>query len=365
MITRPLFCRHGLTLGLLATLLILAVGSSRFSGTQGASAPKEVRMFEVQSSDDLQKLRIEYMKLHDAGYEGRFEVRIAPGSYQPVGWDLQPGSERGSEPRRIDVILRGSPTALPTKLTGIDARSLQLEDLVISGRRSSPLLLQVSQELVMKRCALIGGQWSDPHGGRSYLEIQARGPKKGAREPVKVTIEDSWFVRNSQNAPLSLLSLTAASDDSAYFERADMRRVAFLGNAFDRELAIDFARQLHIEDSLFYRTWPVGGWLNASSTGKLRVEGSAFVVEQLDELVVSKGSPAVAFADSHIYVRSWSPDLEVPDELDIDEDAISGMEGFESREAIVAEATGMSADSLPSKELFAQLREALRPGAKE
>jgi len=355
-----LIARHGLALGLLATLLILAVGSSRFSDTQGAAAPNEVRMFEIQSSDDLQKLRIEYMKLHEAGFEGLFEVQIAPGSYQPISWDLQPAPEAASQPRRIDVVLRGSPTVLPVKLVGIDARSLRMEDLVISGRRSSPLLLQVSRELALKRCALIGGQWSDPHGGKTYLEIQARGPKKGAKEPVEVSIEDSWFVRNSQNPPLSLLSLTTAGDDSAYFERAHLRRVAFLGNAFDRELAVDFARQLHVEDSLFYRTWPVGGWLSCSSTGELLVERSVFVVERLDELVVSKGSPAVRFDDSQIFVRSWSPGQQLPEELEIDEGAVSGSQGLESQEAMMAEATRMSADGLPTRELFDQLREAMR-----
>ena len=221
---------------------IAAFSSTACQGPRGSepagpsSTPliSEDLVYQVQSAQDLLHLRAEYQRLADDGYDGTITVRFSSDTDFGAGWDLWP--QRGSPAMRrastIDLVIQGQGGTLPGPLSRVRARNLTLEDLRITGSRSVPLTFQVSGTFSMSHCAVVDGRWTDPNGGEAYVLVQGR---KGS-DAFRVSIADSWFLRNWQNPPMPLLLVAPATQHGAIPQEVVVRRSAFLGNAFASEI---------------------------------------------------------------------------------------------------------------------------------
>jgi hypothetical protein len=355
-----------LALALLGCALALPAGEVAAGGASKRSAPaaaraKARRAMEIKSAEDLLKLRTDYQEMWDAGFDGTLEVTIRAGTYPAVGWALSPNpsSKRKGDAPTIDVILRG-PATIPAP-GKVKARSLVIEELVLTGARSAPIELEVGKSFAMRRAALIDGRFGDPMYQGTFFEIRARGTK-GSKAPVTVAIDDSWFVRNFQEAkPMAMVGLTSATEFPGYFEEVSIRRSAFLGNAFMSELAVDFARKVKIEDSIFYKTWPGGTVLRFTSTADVTVKRCAFAVEEIGQVATVEETPPIAFEDSRIYARGWAPGQSPPPALRIDPPKIIDRKAFEPQEKPVAEAAKLPSTAVPPPELFKRIHAAFWP----
>ena len=264
------------------------------------SAPKESRVFDLKTSDDLLALNSEYQRLWDSGFDGKLEVAVGPGPIVAGGWSLEPGTPGGTA--RIDVVIRGSGGVLP--LPGrVRARSLRLENLAITGARSGPTEIHVATDFTMKRVMVVDARFSDPNFAGGYLEVFADGGKKNG---TKVSIEESWFVRNYQaDSPMQMISLLQRGEDAGHFDAVRVSRSAFLNNAFAVDLAIAYAGAVSVEDSLFYRTWPTGAEIRCTSCGAAELKRTTFVVEKVDQVAAVDATPAVQVTDSRVLIRDW------------------------------------------------------------
>ncbi len=315
-------------------------------------------MFEVNNTADLGTLSTEYMNLWTAGFDGTLEVKFAPGTYAAQGWSLIPDSfsRNRYEPPKIDVVLRGNGAVLAALPGTIRARSLRLENLVLTGMRSSSVLLQITKELVIKGCALIDTRFGDPNWMGSYVSIQARSTSKWRKSALTVLIEDSWFVRNFQgSSAMTMLAFEQDRTMPGYFRRVDIRRSMFLGNAYlTAELNFEVAQKVVIADSVFYKTWPSGTLIRATSCGKVIVKNSAIVVEQLDHVgAVSAGDPIV-FDGTRIY--SKTPKGKAPPAvLAIDPSMVLDRTLFEPHEAALKDATASPTTAVPGAAIRARI----------
>jgi hypothetical protein len=354
----------------LVAVVVLSVGCSRSHEGDRAgrsandeSSAKEIRMTDskrtvtIKTSDDLLALRSLYMNLWSEGFDGTLEVEFASGTYGPVNWSLAPDpNDRKSRNPRIDVVLRGSaPTVLSGLPTTIVARNLSLSDLILTGMRSAPVIWQVSGKLVMQRSMVIDSRFGDPNFQGAYIEVRAQSAGKLRKQPVQVLIEDSWFVRDFQStAPMTMLSLASAADNPAHYSDVTIRRSAFLGNAYATEVMIDFAKRVHIVESVFYKTWPAGKLLHCKSSAEVLISDSLFVVEDMDHIASTDHCPALRFEGSRISAKSWQPGAAIPKELAIDPSQLVARTGL-AGEDVLAEAAKIPADRMPTDELRKQL----------
>jgi len=319
-------------------------------------APKESRVFDVKSSNDLLSLNSEYARLWESGFDGTLEVNVGAGPFTPIGWDLRPSTPSGQA--RIDVVIRGGGAVFPFP-GHVQARSLRLENLVLTGTRSGPTEIRVSTDFTMKRSMLVDGRFADPNFAGGYLEVFADGGKKVA---AQATIEDCWFVRNFQTkAPMQMVSLLQRGEDAGYFERVRVRHSAFLGNAFAADLAVDFATSVAIEDSLFYRNWPTGSELRLTSCGAVTVERSTFAVEKIDQVAAVDASPPVLVRGSRILVRDWKAGGKPPPALSVSAGQIADRAAVGSADGVVAEViTALTTQpfKMPSPEVWQRVEAA-------
>ena len=111
------------------------------AGASQAQSAKESRVFQIQTTSDLGRLDGEYQRLWVSGWAGTLEVTIGPGPIEQTGWSLMPEKPEGEA--RIDVVVRGSGGVLP--LPGrVRARSLRLENLVVTGARIGPTEIRIA-----------------------------------------------------------------------------------------------------------------------------------------------------------------------------------------------------------------------------
>jgi hypothetical protein len=203
----------------------------------------------VASSDDLVDLYGRYIAMVESGCEERLELDFAPGVYGvasigPISLDL--GGNPAPRDPRIDVVLRGTPGA-PAVLRDlgilINARSVHLENLVITGRPQKLLECRVAKTFTMKSCVIAGNTWGGPWDGVSMHLSGVAG-----KDAYVVRIEDSWFVNNDQQSRAALLMIRGAT--GSYVERVELCRVGFVGNRTDCDLVIDEAREIQLEEVL-------------------------------------------------------------------------------------------------------------------
>jgi len=339
----------------------VAQSNDKVAANPVATAPKEKRVMDVKSVDDLMKLRTEYMQMWDAGFDGVLEVNVAPGIKGDTGWGLEPASEsaKRGDASTIDVVIRGQGGTLPTARR-MRARSLTFENVVLT-RKNAVMEMEVSTGLTLKGCLVVNGRGVARKAG-PWWTIRARSAQRGVKQPVNLTIEDSWFVHNVQaDDPESMLSLEVDAQAPGFFDNVVIRRTAFLGNAFARELDIQFARSTLIEDSLFYKTWPDGKLFSCKTAGQVEIKDSVLVVEDIGHLGEVDGCPPLAFEGSRVFVKGWAPGNAVPKSLKIDASAIEKREAFAAKEGEFKKAIALPADAIPPADLFGKLRAAARP----
>jgi hypothetical protein len=323
----------------------------------GQGAGKESHVFEVKSSADLPQLRIEYMRMWATGSPADLVVTIAPGAdLQPTGWALEP-EHPGEGKALIDVVIKGGGGVLPLP-DRVFARSLRIQDVILTGGRSGPSEMWVSNAFAIRRSMLVDARLTDPRWQGGVVEIFADG---GSHSGTDVSIEDCWFVRNYQSErPARMLSFTQRGQDAGYFSKVKVARSAFLGNAFGADLAVEYARAVSIEGSLFFRPWTGDGTeISCSHCEGVVVTGSTFALERADQAAAVEQTQPVLFQGSRVYARGWKAGAAPPAALDrstevADRAAFAG-------EAAAAEAITRATTQplqLPAPDAFAALARA-------
>lgn len=343
-----------------------AAGTSPKTASEEAKprpAAKESRMIHVESSEQLLKLRNEYQRMWDSGYDGTLEVDIAAADYSSVGWSLEPihGTEGAKRKPTIDVVLRGAPARLVAPRR-IRARSLRLEGLIITGE--FPMIeLEVAKEFSMKNCLVINNMGVKNHKG-PFLAVRAWGSRTGRPDPVHASIESSWFVRNMEDeSPMALIGFGPAQEVPGYFGAVEVRGTSFLNNSYSwTTLNVDSADHVLVDDCLFYKTWPAAGTLlSCMDSDGMKVENSSFVVDSLANLAEVKDCPPVAFEKSRVFVKGWNGSAEIPKTVAITPEMIVARKDFEPGEKVVEEAGKMGVDRMPPADLRKKLEAAFRP----
>lgn len=254
---------------------------------------------EVASSDDIAALYVRYIELVDAGHEGTLEIAFAPGVYGvasigPIRLDLG-GNPAPKEPK-IDIVLRGvsadSPAVLRDMGMLIHARSLRLENLILTGRSQELLDARVARAFELENCVIAGNSWGGPWGGVLMRVLGVHG-----QPAYTVDIADTWFVRNSQQSEAALLALAPAT--GSFIEEVRLRRVTFLENGTHADLRVHEARAIRAEDVLAVKA---GG----GGAAVLRYERADQVVIDRSTFIVDDPA-AVAFEDT----RAWHSGMEL------------------------------------------------------
>lgn len=321
---------------------------------------KESHVFEVKSSDDLPRLRIEYMRLWSRGTAGELRVTIAPGAGPLVGtgWSLEP-EHPGEGDALIDVIITGAGGVLPLP-DRVFAHSLTMEGVVFTGGRSGPSEIWIASGLTLRRSMLVDARLTDPVFQGGLIEVFADG---GRRTGASVTIEDCWFVRNFQaERPARMLDLNQRGEDAGYFDKVRVARSAFLGNAFAADLAIQYASSVSVEDSLFFRSWTgPGSELFCSHCEAVVVTGSTFAVEKAEQVAALEKTQPVLLQGSRLFARGAGAGAALPPALDPQTAGqMAERAGFPGEAAATEAITSAVAQPLrvPPAEAFARLRAA-------
>jgi len=340
-------------------------------GGRGASSPsraerpltspraKESHVFEVKTTDDLPRLRVEYMRLWSRGTPGELAVKIDPSAaLQATGWALEP-EHAGDGDALIDVVITGAGGVLPLP-DRIFAHSLRLEDVVLTGGRSGPSEIRVATGFTMRRSMLIDGRLTDPHWQGGFIEVFADG---GNRTAATVTIEDCWFVRNFQSErPARMIDFTQRGEDAGYFDKVRVVRSAFLGNAFAADLSVQYARTVSVEDSLFFRNWPgPGSEIACSHCEAVVVTGSTFAVEKAEQVAAVDKTQPVLLKSSRVLARGWKAGAALPAALDPATASQMADRAAFTGDAAVAEAITRAAAQplrVPTAEAWTRLRAA-------
>lgn len=319
---------------------------------------KETRVFEVKSSADLVNLRSEYMNLWESGFDGVFEVRFAAVPYTAAGWDLAPApdSKKKTAPATIDVVLRGESSAPPPPARVV-ARSLALEGLILKLQYGISEL-SVRDRLSMKGCLVVEGRGLEY--GQKLFSVLGLGDYGSTKtRPVTVAIEDSWFVRNFQGPQAApMLHFGSVEGAPTYFDSITIARSAFLGDAFDAELDLHFAKEVQITDSLFYKTWPDGVLIASTSSGDVIIERSVVIVEDTAHIARHGAeSPAIRLASStRVYAKTGA---RPPAGLAAEPGQFRERAAIADAEDLIAEAVRMPPSVIPGAELRRKLDAAL------
>lgn len=260
----------------------------------------------VASSDDIAALYLEYIELVDGKQETRLEIDIAPGTYGvatigPIRLDL--GGNPAPKQPAIDVVLRGPAGEQPAVLCDLGmlviARSLRLENLILTGRHQSVLDARVARALTIERCVVASNEWGGPWGGALLRVAGVYG-----QPAYRVDIRDSWFVRNGAQSEAALLEVAAAT--GSFVEHVELRRVTFLDNATHSDLLVREARAIYADDVLAVKSRAGGAAvLRYAHTSHVAIERSTFVVDDPAAIACDAPHPGGATAelgDSTIYV---------------------------------------------------------------
>jgi hypothetical protein len=248
---------------------------------------------DIERSDDLAALYGTYIELVERGRAETLELRVAPGvygvaSFGPIQLDL--GGNPPPRDPQIDVVIRGEPSTPPVVFHDlgllVHARSLTLENLILTGRHQGVLEARVARHFAMKRCVVAANSW-DPSWGGAVLRVTGMHDQPA----YTVELEDCWFARNGEQSPAALLALVPAT--GGYIERVELRGLRFLGNTTSVDLAIHEAREVRGRD-LFVIKDARGGqvFLRYDRCEKVALEHSTFVLG---------GAGALASEDT----RSW------------------------------------------------------------
>lgn len=256
---------------------------------------------DIESSDDLAAMYVKYIELVDSGQEETLELCVAPGEYGvasigPIQLDLC-GNPPPRDPR-IDIVIRGEPSTPPVVFRDlgilVQARSLTLENLILTGRHQGLLEARVARHFAMKHCVVATNSW-DPSWGGTLLRVTGMHDQPA----YTVDIEDCWFARNGEQSPSALLALGPAT--GGYIERVGLRNLRFLGNATHVDLAIHEAREVRGSE-LFVVKDARGGqvFLRYDRCEKVVLDRSTFILG---------GAAALASEDT----RTWFSGVQLAD----------------------------------------------------
>jgi len=234
---------------------------------------------EVRSSDDIAALYVTYIELVDSGREETLDIVLAPGDYGvasigPIRLDLG-GNPEPKDPK-IDVILRGASADPPAVLRDlgmlVTARSLRLENLILTGRSQALLEARVARAFELESCVVLGNSWGGPWGGVLMRVLGVHG-----QPAYSVDIADTWFVRNSQQSQAALLALAPAT--GSFIDEVRLRRVTFLENSTHADLQVHEARAIRADDVFAVKDGAGGAAvLRYERAEQVVLERSTFVV---------------------------------------------------------------------------------------
>lgn len=259
-------------------------------------------MFKVQSKADLTRLEAEYRALWRRGFEGTFEVAVAPGDHTLTPWSLAPDeAEPGAGAATIDVVVRGVDGTPQVDAPGrIRARSLTLDNLGLrSGNQTSRI--EVEAALNLNRVQVVDGRGASMDGHGTLLSLLARGHTGlGMARPVTATLRDCWFLRNfADPRGMSLLAFDVSPHTKAYWKQIDIEGAVFLGNVLANDLSLTGALETHIRDTLWFRDRADGVLVRSQGSGAVLIERSLLVVADRDQVAAhDAASPPITLGAS-------------------------------------------------------------------
>jgi hypothetical protein len=360
-------------------LLALATGAACSAGSSGqagavervADAPAaatppvdqdppqpsmEDTVIRVNTTDDLNQVRHRYLEALAAGTEAVVEVELAAGSYGPASLSLTiPAGQRVPDPLQVDVVLRGAPGADPAVLRDvalqIAARSVRLENLVVTATNRAAIKVQAGRDVTIRGCTVVDNRWASDFAGVRLVDVTGVGTT-----PLDVTIEDSWLVGNRQQhdkKPSALVGVKRSPQ--VPLAQVTVRRTAFLGNDVAAELSISGAHAVRVEDVLVHRTRATGSFLACDACQRIDLDRAGLVVEDLDHVVAGKGNAAAAVTASRLYPRKHQA---LPSTLGGDAGQVADRSGLAGWDDAVAEAVA-GGDRPPTAAVRQKLADAL------
>jgi hypothetical protein len=252
----------------------------------------------VATSDDLVDLYGRYIAMVESGRADSLELDFAPGVYGvakigPISLDL--GGNPAPRDPKIDVVLRGRAPDQPAVLRDmgvlVNARSLHLENLVITGRMQRVLECRVARTFTMRGCVIARNTWGGPWDG-----VLAMIGGVAGQDAFVARIEDSWVVDNDEQSRSAVLAIRGAT--GSYVERVELVRVGLVENRNACDVAIDEAREIQLEDVLAVKEQ--GSALLAPGRAD-RVEATRCTFALATRAMLP---PAIALRDSAVHDRA-------------------------------------------------------------
>jgi len=242
---------------------------------------------EIASSDDLVGLYQRYQQWIAEGYEGALELVFAPGVYGvasigPITLDL--GGNPAPRDPKIDVVLRGSPgTVLRDLGVLVNARSLVVEDLILTGRHTTLIEARVAAKFELRRCAIVGNSYDPPFGNGALVSVRGT-----FEQPAySATLEDVWLVRNGELSEAAVIALGPAT--GSYVYDVQLRRVTSVENTTSADIAILEAKSIEAEDCVCVKA--AGAWLRHSRSGAIAIRGGSFSLDRAANVVAGVADP--------------------------------------------------------------------------
>lgn len=214
------------------------------------------------------------------------EIVLKPGVYES-----SPSlSMAATQPlgRNVNILIRGEDPARPPVLKDLQVRlsgdTVRMENLVFRGwSHVSPMLqVWVGSAFEMQGCAFVENLRAGKEGG-SLVSVTASyetGPKTAL-------IKDTWFVRNGQSQPTTLVAFATQHPDM--FSAIDFDHVAFVDNSVACGVSPAFTDALRLRDSFVYGSVfaePTSrfAWAMAPRT-RVSFEQSLIVTTRADQLI--------------------------------------------------------------------------------
>jgi hypothetical protein len=315
----------------------------------------EMALIIIKTTEDLKQVRNIYLDALASGEETLLEVEFAPGVYGPASLGLSvPAGQRVPDEIRIDITLRGKAGADPVVLTEtavqMTGRSVRLENLVLTGARTTSLKVLAGRNVVLQDCTVLANRWASDYGAISLIEIMGMG-----KTPIDVTVEGAWFLGNRQigdKKGSTVLAIRRAIHTA--LANVLIRGTSFLGNDVATEVSITGASAVRLDDVLVHRTRTDGVFLSCEACRSTEIVHAELVVEGLDKLAALRFSPAIQMHDSRLYPLRVTG---LPDTLAGLPSQIADRSGLAAWEVAVKEA--LSGDAPPGEALREKLEAAL------
>jgi hypothetical protein len=213
---------------------------------------------QVSADADFQRVQGRWSELIYAADPGELVIDLAPGTYTK---SLQLGDVKGGVHVRIRGV--GGPAVFDGASLSVDARSLVLENVVLTGwTLDSPVLqVKVRESLVLDHVAVADNVRHTTAKRPGPLVRITSSYKTGARP---VTIRDSWFVGNGP-APDGSTLIGASGVKPDQISTLTLERVVFAANAFPELLAPGLCDAVDVKDSVVVASGGFGFAMNGTT----------------------------------------------------------------------------------------------------